>query len=84
MSVFMEYIDGGTVENLAEALGGLDEPTTALIAHQILDGLSYLDQQNIIHRDIKGANILISLDGCVKISDLGCARDIDLTGILAF
>jgi len=44
---------------------------------QILTGLNYLHSQNIIHRDLKGANILISNDGLVKIIDFGLARHLD-------
>ncbi|KAK6984636.1 kinase-like domain-containing protein [Favolaschia claudopus] len=76
--VFMEYASGGTLEQLAKALGPLQEVEVTALTRQIADGLVHLHDLNIIHRDLKGANIAISLDGCVKIiTDLGCAKKID-------
>jgi cyclin-dependent kinase 12/13 len=41
---------------------------------QVLDGLAHLHEKAIIHRDIKGGNILMSKDGIIKLADFGLAR----------
>ena len=51
-------------------------PHIKCMMHQILLGMDHLHSQNIIHRDIKGANILVSNRGQVQIADFGLARHI--------
>lgn len=73
----MEYMDGGSLQDLADTGGCNDEQVLANIAIQALAGLDFLHKCNQIHRDIKPANLLINLDGDVKVSDLGILRQID-------
>ncbi|XP_073154130.1 mitogen-activated protein kinase kinase kinase 18 [Henckelia pumila] len=74
-NLFLEYVSGGTIsEQIARQGGSLGEELIRFYAHQILLGLSYLHLNGIVHRDIKGQNILIGEDGGLKIADFGCAK----------
>ncbi len=67
----MEYVDGGSLAELIEVCkGGLSESVIALICKATLEGLEYLHTRPnpIIHRDIKSDNILLGLDGSIKVS----------------
>jgi serine/threonine protein kinase len=50
-------------------------PHIKCILHQILSGMDYMHSKEVVHRDIKGANILVSNRGLVQIADFGLARD---------
>ena len=77
VALMMEYMDGGSLQDIVDAGGVDDEGTLASIAFQVLSGLHFLHQFNQMHRDIKPANILINHDGLVKVSDLGILKKID-------
>ena len=79
----MEYMDGGSLQDIADAGGVTDEDTLASIASQALEGLSFLHSCNFIHRDIKPGNILIDQAGRVKVSDLGILRKLDAVPVLS-
>ncbi|NQT85932.1 serine/threonine protein kinase, partial [bacterium] len=70
----MEYVDGGTVRDLLQADGVLDEPRALEIATSVAHALDHAQKQNIVHRDIKPDNIMVTSGGVVKLADLGLAR----------
>ncbi|MGA7121560.1 MAG: serine/threonine-protein kinase [Polyangiaceae bacterium] len=73
--IVMELLEGGTLQEWAEAEGGKLAPARVLrIADQLLDGLAALHDAGIVHRDIKPDNIFLTTDGQVKILDFGLAH----------
>ena len=75
----MEYISGGSIKSLLNKFGPFDEKTIKVYTRQILNGLLYLHSNKIIHMDIKAANILVSSEGTVKLSDFGCSSNLDFS-----
>lgn len=74
INIFLEYVPGGSVSSLLKLCGSFEEPLIRTFIRQVLVGLSYLHGKDIIHRDIKGANILVDIKGVVKISDFGVSK----------
>ncbi|SCU83866.1 LAMI_0C05072g1_1 [Lachancea mirantina] len=74
LNIFLEYVPGGSVSSMLNSYGPFEEPLIKNFSRQILIGLGYLHRKNIIHRDIKGANILIDIKGKVKITDFGISK----------
>lgn len=74
LNIFLEYVPGGSVSSMLNNYGPFEESLIINFTRQILIGVAYLHKKNIIHRDIKGANILIDIRGCVKITDFGISK----------
>ncbi|KAM8831689.1 serine/threonine-protein kinase PAK 6-like [Spinachia spinachia] len=72
--VIMEYLQGGALTHIVSKIR-LEEEQTATVCHSVLEALSYLHSQGVVHRDIKSDSILLSVDGTIKLSDFGfCAQ----------
>lgn len=72
--IVMEYINGGTLSNMIEDIGKIPIHRALPILKQSLTALEFAHQSNIVHRDIKPHNILLTDRGQVKISDFGLAK----------
>ncbi|KAH8686783.1 mitogen-activated protein kinase [Ilyonectria robusta] len=83
LNIFLEYVPGGSVQTMLNSYGALPEPLVRSFVRQILMGLSYLHNRDIIHRDIKGANILVDNKGTIKISDFGISKKLEASNILS-
>ncbi|KAF8558280.1 kinase-like protein [Imleria badia] len=71
--IILEFCENGSLHNICKRFGKFPENLVAVYIRQVLEGLVYLHDQGVIHRDIKGANILTNKDGCVKLADFGVA-----------
>ncbi|KAI9823308.1 MAG: hypothetical protein M1832_002532 [Thelocarpon impressellum] len=77
ISIFLEYIAGGSVGSCLRKHGKFEEPVVSSLTRQTLFGLAYLHGEGILHRDLKADNILLDLDGTCKISDFGISKKTD-------
>ncbi len=82
LNIFLEYVPGGSVQTMLNSYGALREPLIRNFVRQIVTGLAYLHGREIIHRDIKGANILVDNKGGIKISDFGISKKIEASNLL--
>eukprot|EP00178_Gracilaria_changii_P018643 TRINITY_DN534_c0_g1_i1.p1 TRINITY_DN534_c0_g1~~TRINITY_DN534_c0_g1_i1.p1 ORF type:complete len:1013 (+),score=172.90 TRINITY_DN534_c0_g1_i1:2354-5392(+) len=81
LDIVMEYVEGGSLFNIVRNIRRskddgervFDERVVADFIRQVVLGLDYLHSQGVVHRDIKGANILVTKESHVKLADFGVA-----------
>ncbi|RMD41114.1 hypothetical protein DV735_g4061, partial [Chaetothyriales sp. CBS 134920] len=73
LNIILEYCENGSLHTISKNFGRFPEQLVGLYMSQVLAGLLYLHEQGVIHRDIKGANILTTKQGLVKLADFGVA-----------
>ncbi|XP_015724340.1 mitogen-activated protein kinase kinase kinase 19 isoform X2 [Coturnix japonica] len=74
LSIFMEFVPGGSISSILNRFGPLPETVLCKYTKQILEGVAYLHANCVVHRDIKGNNVMLMPNGIVKLIDFGCAR----------
>lgn len=68
----MEFCGAGSLTDLMrDANRVLDEGEAAYVIRSLLLGLKFLKEKKILHRDVKGSNLLVTEEGLVKVSDFG-------------
>ncbi|TYI82333.1 hypothetical protein E1A91_D05G215200v1 [Gossypium mustelinum] len=78
--IYLEYVHPGSINKyVREHCGAITESIVRNFTRHILSGLAYLHSFKTIHRDIKGANLLVDANGIVKLADFGMAKH--LTGL---
>lgn len=74
--ILMEFIEGSTID---EFLLWQSEDLFEDVFIQLIDAFTYLEKNNVLHRDIRNANILVTISGVVKVIDFGFGKKIDTT-----
>jgi len=73
--VVMEYMEGGTLDQAVKAYS-FEESQIAYVIRDVLKAVEYLHSENLVHRDLKSGNIMLTIDGDIKLIDFGLCVDI--------
>jgi len=81
--IYQEYMPGGSVAQVLAQFGSFDESLICRYLKNMLHGLLYLHTRDppVLHRDVKGANVMVGMDCTVKLADFGCSKRTATTGI---
>ncbi|XP_043750412.1 mitogen-activated protein kinase kinase kinase 19 isoform X5 [Cervus elaphus] len=81
VSIFMEFVPGGSISSIINRFGPLPEMVFCKYTEQILQGVAYLHENCVVHRDIKGNNVMLMPTGVIKLIDFGCAKRLAWAGL---
>ena len=76
----MEYVKGGVLMNYLKSYKCFPENITKFYIAEVILGLKYLHERDIIYRDLKPENILIDFEGHIKLTDFGLSKSILISG----
>lgn len=74
LNILMEYVPGKSLDQLLEKFGAFGESVIRNYTKQLLEALAYCHTNHVVHRDIKGKNILVDQQGHLKLADFGSAK----------
>ena len=74
VAIILELQNGGCIRSLLDLKGKLSDREASLYMKQILEGLQYMHGKNIVHRDLKCSNVLLSSTSQAKLGDFGTAK----------
>ncbi|CAE8644010.1 unnamed protein product, partial [Polarella glacialis] len=75
--IFLEFMPSGSIKGVLQKFGPYGLRLVRKYTRQILEGLEFLHAERIVHRDVKGANILIDAQGDAKLADFGACRELE-------
>jgi serine/threonine protein kinase len=79
LHIFQEWVPGGSIASLLNKFGPFPLTVVRTYLYQAIQGLSYLHEHHILHRDIKGGNLLVNDEGIVKLADFGTSKRLQVS-----
>ena len=76
--IVMEYVEGKTLDDVITERGALDVDLALDYAVQIGQAVDHAHRQGVVHRDLRPPNVLVSVDGVLKVADFGTSRFLEI------